>query len=94
MANLESVSLEAAFATLDSVPYNGDDQLDLMVSETTLPYRELAWLNWIEEVEAIIGKSADGDQVEDGYSIDGFYALWERGLTPAMAIEEVKHVKF
>jgi hypothetical protein len=45
-----------------------------------------AWERWINEVESLLGHGADGDQSTDGYSLDGFYEMWERGLTPAAAV--------
>lgn len=50
------------------------------------------WEGWIAEVEQILGHSADGDQLEDGYSLDAFYGLWERRLYPAAAVGEVGSV--
>lgn len=43
------------------------------------------WERWIAKVEKIIGHSADGDEDADGYSLDGFYLLWQQGLDPAAA---------
>jgi hypothetical protein len=43
------------------------------------------WERWIDEVESILGHDADGDRSADGYSLDGFYAMWNRGVTAADA---------
>lgn len=51
------------------------------------------WERWIDRVEALIGHSADGDQREDGYSLDGFFSLWEQGRTPAEAAKEVDSIE-
>jgi hypothetical protein len=48
-----------------------------------------AWERWINEVESLLGHGADCDQSTDGYSLDGFYEMWERRLTPAAAADSV-----
>lgn len=55
---------------------------------------ERVWLNWIDEVDRLFGGiDIDGDQETDGYSLDGFYVLWKRGLTPQQAINEIGDVE-
>jgi hypothetical protein len=48
-----------------------------------------AWERWIDQVEKLLGHDTDGDQEQDGYSLDGFYASWKAGLSPAQAVETV-----
>lgn len=62
-----------------------DDHLTLLQSESSacLPTE---WEKWIEEVEAGLGHSADGDQSTDGYSLDAYYQMWERGVPAQDAI--------
>ena len=43
---------------------------------------EIQWLHWIDEVEALLGHSADGDESLDGYSLDGAYDAYRAGFTP------------
>lgn len=49
------------------------------------------WERWVDEVETLLGRSPDGDQDRDGFSLDGFYAQWEERLSPAAAIAVVVH---
>jgi hypothetical protein len=49
-----------------------------------------AWERWIDEVESLLGHSADGDQATDGYSLDGFYEMWKAVLTPAQSTERIQ----
>lgn len=51
-----------------------------------------AWETWYSEAERLakgheIGRDADGnldgDQEEDGFSMDGAFGAWEEGKTPA-----------
>ncbi len=43
---------------------------------------ESNWIGWINEAEKLAGHSLDGDQEEDGYSLDGCYDAFKRGFTP------------
>lgn len=52
------------------------------------------WERWIAQVELVLGKSADGDQSEDGYSLDSFYDLWKIGQTPTQAVKEVGSIVY
>lgn len=47
---------------------------------------ETAWEAWAKDTETLFGRSLDGDQSEDGYSLDGFYAFWEAGHSPERAV--------
>ncbi|WP_201298214.1 hypothetical protein [Nocardia sp. CY41] len=44
------------------------------------------WQQWVTDVERLLGHTADGDHRRDGYSLDGFYDLWKRGLGPVEAV--------
>lgn len=55
---------------------------------------DLAWERWIDEVENLLDQNPDGDQAEDGFSLDGFYELWEKGRTPAEAVGEVGSIAY
>jgi hypothetical protein len=48
-----------------------------------------AWQRRITGVESLVGHSADSDRSTDGYSLDGFYGLSERGATPAAAANSI-----
>lgn len=43
---------------------------------------EIRWLAWIDEAEALFGHSLDGDQEDDGFSLDSAYDAYREGLTP------------
>jgi hypothetical protein len=58
-------------------------------SESYTSPREQRWLAWIRQAETLVGHSLDGDEDEDGYSMDGAYAAWEHGETPAAYAAEV-----
>ncbi|GAB4987850.1 hypothetical protein MAHJHV61_33170 [Mycobacterium avium subsp. hominissuis] len=47
------------------------------------------WESWIDAVESALGHDPDGDQAVDGYSLDGFYDMWKKGLTPSEAASSV-----
>jgi hypothetical protein len=49
-----------------------------------------AWERWIASVERLLGHGADGDHDIDGYSLDGYYLAWERGLKPGEAIDAAR----
>lgn len=68
-----------------------DAHMELHRSETAA-LEPTAWEHWIEQVEALLGHSADGDEREDGYSIDSFYSFWEFGRTPAEATKGIKTI--
>lgn len=52
-----------------------------------------AWERWIDELEFIFG-FVDGDQREDGFSLDGFYQLFEQGYSPDEAVGMIGDVNF
>lgn len=64
---------------------DGDTQMALWQSEVAA-LEESAWEAWAKEAERVFGRSLDGDQHEDGYSLDGFYDLWKEGHTPERAV--------
>lgn len=49
------------------------------------------WDRWVDELEAQLGHSADGDENTDGYSMDGFYAQWKSGMTATAAAASATH---
>ena len=69
-----------------------DSHLATWQAETAVPASERAWLAWIGRVEALLGHSADGDQRTDGYSMDGFYELWQRGRSPELALVLIRRL--
>lgn len=63
-----------------------DTHMDLWRDENRIGATEDQWLGWIAEVEHLLGHSADGDQKQDGYSMDSFYEKFEAGQSPAEAL--------
>ena len=66
----------------------GSDHADIWAYESAM-CAPTAWESWIDEVERLLGHSADGDQAVDGYSMDGFYEMWKAGLTPPFAVGQL-----
>ncbi|MBM4574992.1 hypothetical protein GTA28_23710 [Rhodococcus hoagii] len=62
-----------------------DDHRALWQSESAA-CEPTVWEQWISAVETGLGHSADGDQGADGYSLDAFYAMWQRGASVQEAI--------
>ena len=71
-----------------------NDHAYIWTLESAVSAAEDDWHVWIAQVEAILGHSADGDQREDGYSLGGFYLLWERGWEPTYAVRAIRGVRF
>ncbi|MCV7256939.1 hypothetical protein H7J86_32670 [Mycobacterium hackensackense] len=65
-----------------------DDHAALWAAESAA-CEPTAWERWVDELEAHLGHSADGDQNTDGYSMDHFYAQWKSGMTAAAAAASV-----
>lgn len=51
------------------------------------------WNQWIEDLEAILGHSMDGDQVVDGYSLDYAHEAFNAGLPPFEYSQKVTDTK-
>jgi hypothetical protein len=45
-----------------------------------------AWEKWIETAEKLAGHHLDGDQSEDGYSLDGAFVAYKGGLSPRVYV--------
>jgi len=76
-----------------SLATESDDQLTLSTYES-VALDSTPWEEWVALVETELGHSADGDQTEDGYSLDGFYQLYLEGSTPQEAVKEVASIEF
>lgn len=66
----------------------GSDHMTIGTYESVM-CEPTAWEHWIDEVERLLGHSADGDHAEDGYSMDGFYEMYSAGTTPVAAAHTV-----
>jgi len=52
--------------------------------------RERDWLLWCATVETGLGHDLDGDEEQDGYSIDYAHDAWRRGVTPGAYRDAVR----
>lgn len=68
------------------------DHLAIWAAENYESALQRAWLTWIDKVEKLLGHTPDGDQTEDGYSLDGFHELWQLGLHPSEAVRVIKYL--
>lgn len=64
--------------------------LALWQAETYQSPEDRAWSAWYDKLVALFG-NPDGSQVEDGYSLDNFYDMWEAGYSVETAIAN-KHI--
>ncbi|NCW69632.1 MAG: hypothetical protein EBV86_13915, partial [Marivivens sp.] len=39
------------------------------------------WDVWIKKVERLVGFNLDGNEARDGYSLDGAFEMFERGMS-------------
>lgn len=61
-----------------------NDHADIYAAETAA-LEPTDWERWIDRVKQLMGHDADGDLIEDGYSLDTFGDMYEAGLTPEQA---------
>jgi hypothetical protein len=57
--------------------------------------RRNCWDQWIDDVEAAVGHSMDGDQESDGYSLDYAHDAFNAGYTAwvyAMYLVAINHI--
>lgn len=59
-----------------------DDHTAAYAAESMPP---TVWERWINDVEALLGVSADGDVRTDGFSMDTFHDMFKAGMLPAQA---------
>lgn len=52
--------------------------------------QDTAWDRWIDRAERLFGRSLDGDQVDDGYSMDGAFDAFRDGCTAAEYVGRVR----
>lgn len=68
--------------------------MEIWQAEVYESERERSWFRFIDMVEALLGRDPDGDQRADGFSMDGFYELWQRGRSPKQAVAEIGKLVF
>ncbi len=62
------------------------NHVEMLLTESGVPEAEKKWLLWCLEVEHFTGlNSLDGDLLEDGYSLDSYFEMYQKGFTPVMA---------
>lgn len=57
------------------------DFMEQVHYEFDLALRKSPFEKWADRVERIVGHDLDGDQSEDGYSLDGALEAFESGMT-------------
>jgi len=48
------------------------------------------WQRWIKRAEKLFGRSLDGCQWEDGYSLDGADDAFEAGMSPEQYVSSIR----
>lgn len=51
---------------------------------------ERAWMRWVHKVERLLGHDLDGNQDQDGYSLDYACDMFENKLTPEQYVAELQ----
>jgi hypothetical protein len=52
--------------------------------------RPSAWEIWVDAVERMLSHDLDGDDAENGYSLDSAYIAWEQGQCAASFASDIK----
>lgn len=60
-----------------------------MAGESYESPNERAWLRWVRRVESLLGHSLDGNEREDGYSLDYAHDAFCAGDSPEAYVAEV-----
>lgn len=63
---------------------------EFVASESYVSPGEKRWLAWVKQVETLLGHSLDGDQQDDGYSLDFAFDDFEHGLTPEQYVSDTR----
>ena len=64
-------------------PNYSSPSLDTSFHDHEMARSDGPWLRWCAEAERLVGHDLDGDQEEDGFSLDYAYEAFLRGVTPA-----------
>lgn len=72
---------------------NSMNHLQVWEQETATSTKEQLWLIWVKKAEVAIGHSLDGDEFLNGYSLDGAYDCFNRGLKVSEYITLIKDEK-
>jgi hypothetical protein len=67
------------------------NHLEVYQIEKYVPSWELRWVAWSTMVESILGHSIDGDQEQDGYSLDRAYSWFMTGASFQEYAKEIKN---
>jgi hypothetical protein len=58
-----------------------NQHLETYEMEVYVPKSEAAWSKWYDACEKMLGHNLDGDQLEDGYSVDYAYDVFLNGIS-------------
>ena len=66
------------------------NHLEFAAFESRETDNDTRWLNFVASAEDMLGHDLDGDQAEDGYSIDGAYRAFCEGASVVEYVLDVK----
>ena len=69
---------------------NEMNHIELGITEGREAVESTPWLRWVDEVETLIGHSLDGDQKDDGYSLDYAYDQFASGVPAIQMATNIK----
>ena len=69
--------------------YEGS-HLEFAAGESAALADDTAWSRWCIDAERLIGGGLDGDETENGYSLDGAYDAYSAGRSAAQYAATVK----
>jgi hypothetical protein len=69
---------------------DGLDFMAISAWELEESQRISEWQKWIKQAEKLFGRSLDGCQWDDGYSLDGAGDAFEAGLSPAQYVQGIR----
>lgn len=71
---------------LEVTHMEGLDFMAIAAFELEESVRISDWQRWIKQAQKLAGHTLDGDQEEDGYSLDGANDAFDKGLSPAQYV--------
>lgn len=65
------------------------NHVEFGLAESAAATCHTAWDRWIDKAKKLAGHDLDGDQREDGYSLDGAYDAFCDGHTPEQYVASI-----
>jgi hypothetical protein len=66
-----------------------DTHLEVWAAETHVSPSDKSWYKWIKAAEKLARHHMDGDEKENGYSMDSAFDAWEKGDTPDKYVKNI-----